>query len=337
MKILVAVGALGGNHVGRAYCLWLLSRELGWTTKVIGEGALWTVADDPEFQRDCVRGDDFLHWATWCDVLIPYAVFPETYGVARTSSRPVVVDVDEPHWEQRYGFTRTVNVKVAVYRALTGKRPLYPFAIRRDLRRRAIPVMVSNPSLLSLYPGSTVIPHVRPDDMYRPMPPGSPRVAFVGTPRAHKGIDLLRAAARAAGVELVITADPPEEPSPNESWVGRVPATRGRAILESSHAAAVLSDFSAFSSQQLPVKAIDAMMTGRVVVASPTEPLRWALGDAGLFSDLDVGSVTAALERLHDVADRERLARLSFERGSEAFTPRVVAPLFAEVLHEAAR
>jgi glycosyltransferase involved in cell wall biosynthesis len=280
-----------------------------------------------------LQHDELERAITWADVAVAYQPLPETLGPLLRRGCPVVVDVDEPHWEQRYGFTRTTQAKVVTRRVLARKDPMLPASLRAVTR--SLPVLVSNPSLLDLYPGATVIPHVREAQAHAAMPSGRTRVAFIGTHRRHKGVALLRRAAAEVGVDLVLTGTPPDQPLPNERWVGTTTLEAGFRLLCECHASAVLSAEGPFSGRQLPVKAIDALIAGRVVLGSRTEPLVWAVGDAGLLVDPDLGSVMEALRSLGDVDLRERLGMRARREALARFTAEAVAPAFGRALQRA--
>ena len=60
---------------------------------------------------------------------------------------------------------------------------------------------------------------------------------------------------------------------------------------------------------QLPAKLMDAMMHGRVVVASDIAPIRWALGEPALL--VPAGDVSALVTSLKRLADPELRAQYS--------------------------
>jgi glycosyltransferase involved in cell wall biosynthesis len=200
-----------------------------------------------------------------------------------------------------------------------------------------LPVLVGNPSLLELYPGATVVPHVRVPRPVVAMPQGPLTVAFVGTVRPGKGLDLVRDAVAAVGAGLLITADAPLDARPGERWVGTTTVEEGRAIVEQAHAAAVLSEVGSWRDHQLPVKIVDAMLAGRVVVGSRLAPITWALGDSGLVVDRTHAAIVAALESLQDPATRAAIGDAARERSLSMFTPGAVAPVFERVLATAGR
>jgi glycosyltransferase involved in cell wall biosynthesis len=183
-----------------------------------------------------------------------------------------------------------------------------------------------------------VIPHVR-----RLRPAGDIHsrtsrieVAFVGSVRPHKGVELLREAVEHAGdMRLTITDDPPSSARPNENWTGITSLAVGLELVNHADIVAIPS-LPWIYGYQLPVKLIDAMLAGRAIVASDLPPIRWALGGTGvLVQPGDLGALTGALQKLRDPAERTRLGVMARARALSVFTVASVAPAFAAVLSSA--
>ncbi len=358
MRLSLFSHTASGNAVGRVYSLWLLAEELGWDTRIHVPDIrrVWAPLEDD--QRFCSRLTTSLDEATSADVLVAVKPLLGSFAVAlkvqRSTKQPLVLDVDDPDWQWAYGFGRGHALTRGIYRTLRG-RPNFPvrrpggprrehLAAYREFRlgskgQRESAVAISNPELARWYPG-VLIPHVR-----LPTPlvaaPGGPglRIVFVGTIRGHKGIEVLRAAARAVeGVRLVITADAPPDAAPHEEWVGQTTLEAGLRIVEEADAVALPSLDTGYARYQLPVKLIDAMVAGRAIVASDLAPLRWAAEGAALFVPPgDVESLAQALRRLCDDELRRRLAEHGRARALAQFTPTAVAPVFAGLVERARR
>jgi glycosyltransferase involved in cell wall biosynthesis len=352
MKVAFLAHTVTGNALGRTYSLWLLAEELGWESRVHVPrmDTIWApLQDEPEF-RSCLTPG--LEGITSADVLVAVKPLLGSFGTAlmvrARTGQPLVLDVDDPDWEWAYGFAPRRARRRALRRTIRG-RPAFPvdrlvtrrqhLAAYREFRlgaeaRRIRAVTISNPTLAAWYPGE-IVPHVRRPGPAPTVPAGHAlRVAFVGTPRRHKGIEVLRAAAQAVdGVHLVVTADPPPDAAPNEEWVGQTTLEAGLRIVDEADVIALPSLDADYAPYQLPVKLIDAMVAGRPIVASDLPPLRWAAEGAALFVPPgDVESLAAALRSLQDGALRERLGRHGREAALARFTPEAVAPAFAAVV-----
>jgi glycosyltransferase involved in cell wall biosynthesis len=192
--------------------------------------------------------------------------------------------------------------------------------------------MVSNPVLQDLY-GGDIVPHVRvPSTEPAYGDSAEPVVRFVGSPRGHKGVDVLRrsvAALAPEGFSLEVTGLPPEDAAPWERWLGTTTLAEGERLVATADVVAIPSLPTAWSPAQLPAKLIDAMMHGRAIVASSTGPVAWALGTAGmLVPPGDEGALRAALRRLQDPEERAEYGRAARERAVRRFSVETNAPVF---------
>ena len=274
------------------------------------------------------------------NALVVYQPVPDTLlevlPIASSTRTPVIVDIDDPHWEERYGWTKAHRARVVMGMLRRGRSPLPAYRARRSAL--ALPIITASPFVQDRWPG-TVIPHVR---RKRPLVPlrmdGPLRIGFIGSPRASKGLEELRsAAARVSGVRLCITAPPPADATSNESWVGTTNLEAGRRLLDQCQLSAVLQHESAWTHRQFPVKIVDAMMAGRVVLGTDLPPIRWATGSAAvLVPPGDPDALVEAIIVTRD--DREQLCSVADRARTEAearFTPEKVAPLFAFTVQEA--
>jgi glycosyltransferase involved in cell wall biosynthesis len=328
-----------GNALGRAYALWLITQELEWETRIVlppGSG-MWTpVAHDESFVRDVTS--DRATTADWCDVIVALKPWPGSLDhaleMARTFRKRLVLDVDDPDFEARFGVTRAQQLQTFLT-ALRRGRPPTSFYRLRWKASRIEPTLISNPALRRWYRGS-VVPHARvarPEGAHHVRARGL-RLAFVGTPRDFKGIDVLRTAVRRADdMYLTITAERPQDATPNEIWTGETSLAQGLDLIDAADIVALPSIASPYGEAQLPVKLIDAMMSARAIVASALAPMRWALGDAGvLVPPGDKQALADALESLRSAALRADLGVRARARALQMFTPEAIAPIFAETL-----
>ena len=192
--------------------------------------------------------------------------------------------------------------------------------------------MVSNPVLQRMY-GGDLVPHVREvGPAPRRSTSSEPVVRFVGSARQHKGVGVLRSAVAALsdrGVTLEVTAPAPRDPAPWERWLGETDVAEGARLVADADIVAVPSLPTAWSPAQLPAKLVDAMMAGRSVVASATEPVVWALGDAGVtVPPGDTDALSAAIRALCDPSRRLELGRSARARAEAMFSIAAVAPVF---------
>ena len=344
-RILFVTPNFENNSLGRTYCLWLLAKELGWSTRIVGTvgASIWGPLKDSPFAADCflpVEGTPGKQLKTledaaaWSDVVLAVKPLPTSLGVASTIvtsvPRPLMVDIDDPDIEYR---TSWQPLRRRVRARVDGR---HQELLRLGELARTLPRLVSNPVLADWY-GGVVIPHVRPEG---PVPTyrsdtetGPVTVRFVGSPRGHKGVDVLRrsvAALQDVGMRLEITADQPADAKPWEGWLGQTTFDAGQELVASADIVAIPSLAKSWAVAQLPAKLMDAMMAGRAVVASDVAPMRWALGGAGLLVPPgDAKALTAALRELCDPVRRQQLGTAAYAHALETFGVRSVAPAFA--------
>ena len=339
MRLAMFTHSVQENGLGRAFCLWLLARELNWDVEIVApqSGDPWLpLGEEQAFLSTFVS--DPVGAAERSDLLLALKPWPGSFDLAlkagRAAGRPVTLDVDDPDWESVYGWNHARVLEGFIRRSLHGDFPVQAYRLRWQASRN-VPVLVSNPSLQRWYPGANVIPHVR-----RLRPAGDIHsrtsrieVAFVGSVRPHKGVELLREAVEDAGdMRLTITDDPPSSARPNENWTGITSLAVGLELVNHADIVAIPS-LPWIYGYQLPVKLIDAMLAGRAIVASDLPPIRWALGGTGvLVQPGDVDSLTGALQKLRDPAERTRLGLMARARALSVFTVASVAPAFAAVL-----
>lgn len=335
MHILFVTPTLSRNSLGRTYSMWLLTEHLGWSSEI------YAAADEPVWSP--LAGSDFAAHChsdpkprTTPGAVIAIKPMTESFRPARSFASqfgvPLIVDIDDPEVQAHFGETRRAQLRQVVGKALRGR----PLEVRDRLSAWAVhhhDNIVSNPSLLAWYPGASVVPHVRPK---RDMPfhvDRTPVVGFVGTPRRHKGIGLLRDAVARAGLRLIVTAEEPEDARPNERWVGETSLAEGQRILAESDIVALPSLKVSWGRSQFPVKVLDAMMAGRAIIASDLPPLRWATnGGAVLIPPGEEAELADALARLSDCAIRQKYGELAHREAVQRFTPAAVASTFDRVV-----
>lgn len=339
VHIVFITESMGANSIGRTYCLWLLARELGWTTTVLTTVGteIWEPLAGTEFANDvqCVEPRS-LQGAVPVTTTLLVAVkpLPRSLGlavpIAARTGLPIIVDVDDPDLEVR---RRAGEPLMAGLRWI--RRPLRSISDMR-LRRWAttLPSFVSNPWLQARY-GGTLIPHARPLSALGEFRDSADmNIAFVGTRHPHKGVDVLRAAIAElqdgeAKTTLVVTDDAPGDAQDWESWVGRTTLAEGLDITRRADVVVLPSLSTRHAIGQLPAKLIDAMMLGRAVVVSDVPPLPWAVGDGGIVVEADAFPVlVSALRTLRDPAARRALGVRAREHAQREYSVEGLATRF---------
>lgn len=322
------------NSLGRTFSLWLLARELGMPTRIVGVkgDSLWAPLAGTDFAADCVlpttvgraeREGAVREHVRWADLVVAIKPLPTSFGVALTvcslERKPLALDVDDPDIEVR---TRWLPWYEQVARWTLTSR--YRDLVRLGRLARTVPTMVSNPTLAQRYPG-VVIPHVRPQTLALAQArEGKPTVRFIGSPRGHKGLEVLRTAVASLssrGYRLEITAPRPDDAQSWETWLGETSLCDGAALVASADIIAIPSLAHSWARAQLPAKLMDAMIAGRAVVASDTPPIRWAVGNAGiLVPPGDARALASALLELEPTKSRAEFGRLAAARANEMFS-----------------
>jgi glycosyltransferase involved in cell wall biosynthesis len=349
-SVLFVTPLLDDNSTGRTYCLWLLAKSLGWSVEVLAfKGKkVWAPLASTDFAKDChfeqtssrsamvrylsQRAQDF-------DVVVAVKPLPNSLGIALAAHRknpfPLVVDVDDPDLEARLSWKplwRGIAWRLRHMRFWLSACVLPPF-------HKTLSVMTSNPSLQKRY-GGILVPHVREDTgKGQPHTSERPVIAFIGTPRPHKGIDVLREAVAARanlGFSLTVTAAAPSDAKPWERWIGSVSLAQGLELVANADIVVIPSRRGLNSTGQLPVKLVDAMLLGRAVVVSDVDPLPWATGGyAPVSPEGDAAALADALMQLTNPLAREQVGAELRGRGLSLFTVQAAAPAFQEACEAA--
>lgn len=344
MRIAIFTPDITSNSLGRTYCLWLLMRANGWETEVFAPrgGEIWGPLRGGDFATNCraVDEDDpeLLAAVEAADLVLAVKPVETSFGrarrLARAAQRPLLLDVDDPDLEA----------------ALSWRRPLRRFAkgilkfsaVRKntELKRLALQAdtIVSNPVLQAIY-GGPVVPHVRDDRGFgAPHTSSTPSIAFVGTNRKHKGVDILREAVanrQDLGITLKLTDDAPEDARPWEQWVGMTSFDEGLALVENADIVVIPSKDDGYAHGQLPAKLMDAMLAGRAVIVSDIEPMTWAVGSGGLTVEpSSVPALANALEILADPLVRRELGSRARRIALDLFTIEANSEPFREVCEQ---
>lgn len=375
MKVSVLCFDCSENAAGRADLLARLLRP-EYDVEVVGpcfKGEVWAPVNDGSVKYRTVRGSKYPAFLATLrslvrladgDLLYASKPRPTSYGVgllARMArQRPLLLDIDD--WE--VGFFYRSGAWGRLGRSLNVGNPNgLPWTwLMERLTGRAQAITVASRFLQQRF-GGVLIPHVRDTDEWRPEryrpEPGRGRlgvsservVMFLGTPRAHKGIDDLAEAMRLLArpdVVLAVVGCAPESASARAfAGLGRgvrlvpeIPFTEVPLYLAAADVVAIPQRLGPDTVGQVPAKVFDAMALGRPIVSTrvsmipeiledcavlvgPGDPAGLARGIAWL---LDHPGEAAALGR----KARER----SVARYSYASARQLLFPVIEQVLRK---
>lgn len=274
------------------------------------------------------------------------------------SGRPLLLDVDD--WET--GFFLRGGVWGTVGRALNLGNPKgLPWTwLMERLAPLAQGLTVASRFLQDRF-GGVLLPHVRDTEAWRPevADPGPARrrlgiggervVMFLGTPRAHKGIEDLGAAMRLlerADVVLAVVGAEPESPlmrrlieeCPRVRLAGPVPFREVPGFLAAADVVAIPQRDTSDTRGQVPAKLFDAMAMGRPVVSTAVSMIGEVLDGCGLVVPPgDTGALAGAIGWLLDHPEQAaafgaRARGRCVERYSFAAARTVLFPLVERAL-----
>jgi glycosyltransferase involved in cell wall biosynthesis len=341
VKISVLAFDLSDNATGRAD---LLARLLAtrYAVEVVGPRfgpALWRPARDGAVAYRALAGARYPAFASLApalarladgDVLIASKPRATSFGIAllarRQRPRPLLLDIDD--WE--LGFFYRSGFWGRVGRALNLSNPNgLPWTwLAERLVGRADAITVASRFLLRRF-GGTLLPHVRDTDAWDParvdgaatrvaLGAGAARVVmFLGTPRAHKGVDdLVTAMDGVSGARLVIVgADVRSEAA--RRWAAKPHVTvRGEIAFDDVPRYLAAADVVAVPQRattdtvgQVPAKLFDAMAMARPIVSTSVSMIPEVLEGCGLLVPPgDVTALRAVLASL--LAEPQRAAEL---------------------------
>lgn len=217
---------------------------------------------------------------------------------------PLIIDIDD-HELTFFKDAREVSLEqLEKMKFGSAKDEIEPYeklwtCLALNARRFADRILVSNETLLAEF-GGTIVPHVRDEKRFDPklydrravraefgIPKDALVTLFFGTPRQHKGIDLVAKAVANMDDEralLVIVGDAPDRretaslvnlAGKRVRFIGNQPFERIPAIVSMADAICLAQDPShPISGFQLPAKAIDAVAMGIPLLVTATPPLK---------------------------------------------------------------
>jgi glycosyltransferase involved in cell wall biosynthesis len=364
VKISILAFDLADNATGRAD---LLARLLAprWQVEVVGPQfgpELWRPVQGGAVAYRAVRAGKYpgflgtlpaLLGLVDGDLIVASKPRPTSYGVALLARarrrRPVLLDIDD--WE--VGFFYRGGFWGRVGRALDLADPnglAWTWAMER-LVRRADALTVASRFLEARF-GGAFITHVRDTDAWDPAryDPAWARAAlglerervvmFLGTPRAHKGVDdLVDAVGRlGGGVRLALVGAAPESAAarrwaerPWVTAVGKVPFDDVPRYLVAADVVAVPQRATTDTLGQVPAKLVDAMALARPIVSTAVSMIPEMLSGCGrLVAPGDVGALAGAIREMLDrPAEAAALGRAARRRCEERYSFRAArAALF---------
>jgi glycosyltransferase involved in cell wall biosynthesis len=257
------------------------------------------------------------------DVILASKPRPTSYGLALLSRarrrRPLILDIDD--WElgffYRSGFLGTLG------RSANVSNPNgLPWTWLMERLVRAADALTVASRFLERRFGGTLIPHVRDTEAWDPARydrdamraqlgvTGKNAVMFLGTPRAHKGVEDLIAAVDGLdpGVVLVIIGEDPDSEVARR-WgsracvkiAGPIPFDDVPRYLVAADVVAVPQRDTSDTVGQVPAKLFDAMALARPIVSTRVSMIPEILQDCGrIVPPGDVVALRAALRACFD-------------------------------------
>jgi len=313
----------------------------------------------PAFARTLPRLVDAIEG----DVLVACKLRPTSFGVGLLkkwkTGKPLVVDVDD--WE--LGFFLHSGFMNRLGRFLNISNPNgmpYTWLMER-LIGYADEVIVSNRFLQSRFSG-TLIHHCRDTGALDPARydagavknklglTGKKVVMFLGTPRAHKGVDdLFAALEHLKDPELwavVVGSDEPEE-RVRSRWPGvaarirvfpKVPFAQLPEYLAAADVLVIPQRETSDTVGQMPAKIFDAMAMAKPTVSTRVSDIPEVLDDCGYL--VDPGNVSQLAQALDHVfkhpEEARRKAQQARERCRELYDIRILETRLMEVIERAA-
>jgi glycosyltransferase involved in cell wall biosynthesis len=314
VKVSVLAFDLSDNATGRAD---LLARLLAprYEVEVVGPRfgeAVWRPARDGAVRYRALPGARWPRLATRLpalarladgDVLLASKPRPTSFGTAllarRQRRRPLILDIDD--WE--LGFFYRAGFWGRVGRLLNVSNPNgLPWTwLAERFVSRADALTVASRFLGERF-GGVLVPHVRDTEAWAPerfdraaarqrLGVGDARVVmFLGTPRAHKGVDdLVEATAGLDGARLVLVGADPAGAAARR-WaarghvkvVGEIPFDDVPRYLVAADVVAVPQRATSDTLGQVPAKLFDAMALGRPIVSTAVSMIPEILEGCGV-------------------------------------------------------
>ncbi|MFQ5449551.1 MAG: glycosyltransferase family 4 protein [Nitrospinaceae bacterium] len=294
------------------------------------------------------------------DVLYACKLRPTSFGIGllkkAASGKPLVVDIDD--WELGFFYHSNFWGRIGRFLNLSNPNGLPYTWLMEKLARFADAVTVSNRFLEERFPG-TVLYHCRDTKALDPARFDSERakeelglggkkvLMFLGTPRAHKGVDDLIAAL--AGVKdretrLVIIGADEGKDFPRE----RLGAVAGRVLvlpkipfpmlpqrLAAADIVVIPQRRTSDTVGQMPAKLFDAMAMAKPIISTRVSDIPEVLDDCGYL--VEPGNVKQLASAIDYVSGHPEEARLKGQRARqrcvEFYDTRALAARLLEMLN----
>jgi glycosyltransferase involved in cell wall biosynthesis len=314
VKVSILTPDISHNCLYRSYCLARLLQPKH-KVEIIGPrygSGLWPpLKDMRDVTVKSVAGDrktGKLNWRLLLKMIdgdVVYACKP--YGVSfgigllakLTKHIPLILDIDdyEPGFYQYLWQMRSwISKLMSYFKTLNNINSYQWMLILQKLIPLADEITVTNKQLQKLY-GGTVIPHAIDTDVLKPTPHINryPVIGYIGTVRPHKGLyELARTLVllRHKNYECIITASGDGDYLQYASdlinkarldnrirIIDQQPRSSLNSLLATIDIVVIPQQKQAVSDYQTPAKLLDAMATGKVIVASDIPTIREVLGD----------------------------------------------------------
>lgn len=350
MKISILTPNVSDNDLGRAHILAkVLQRR--WPVEIIGPmfgDALWyPVADDKSIEYKYIKARNFsisyrqmlqLSKEISGDVIYASKPLMCSYGVGLLNKlmkkKPLILDIDD--WET--GLSKESYKKLTLAQkatnfifSLKNKASYWNIVFMEKLTPLADEITVSNSFLQNKF-GGTIIPHGRDTDLLNPerFDKAALRenfgvkkqrvISYIGTPRAHKGIeDLIEAVSRIRTSHILLLLVGITNQSENLCSLareklgtervmcfGEQPITKIGEFLAISDIVVVPQRDSSATKGQTPAKIFDAMSMAKPVVSTVVNDIPQILEGCGFI--VEPGNVEAMEDKINLLLENKELA-----------------------------